>query len=97
MWGHYETFSAFASSASCIGLMAPVAAAATTSLSGAEYFAVCKVSDDETTDDQTEFEVACSYAVNDNVTIKPGFFTVEETTPNKEDDSGVVLETTFSF
>ena len=46
---------------------------------------------------QQGFEVAYSYAVNDNVTIKPGFFTVEETTPNKEDDSDVVIETTFSF
>jgi hypothetical protein len=47
--------------------------------------------------DQTGFEVSYSYAVNDNVTITPGFFTVEETTANKEDDSGVVLETAFSF
>jgi len=48
-------------------------------------------------DDQTGFEVSYSYAVNDNVTITPGFFTVEETTANKEDDTGVVLETAFSF
>jgi len=47
--------------------------------------------------DQTGFEVSYSYAVNDNVTITPGFFTIEETTANKEDDSGVVLETAFSF
>jgi len=47
--------------------------------------------------DQTGFEVSYSYAVNDNVTITPGFFTVEETTANKEDDTGVVLETAFSF
>jgi len=47
--------------------------------------------------DQTGFEVSYTYAVNDNVTITPGFFTVEETTANKEDDSGVVLETAFSF
>jgi len=50
-----------------------------------------------TADDQTGFEVSYSYAVNDNVTITPGFFTVEETTANKEDDTGVVLETAFSF
>jgi len=48
-------------------------------------------------DDQTGFEVAYSYAVNDSVTIKPGYFTIEETTAGKSDDSGVVLETTFSF
>ncbi len=47
--------------------------------------------------DQTGFEVSYSYAVNDNLTITPGFFTVEETTANKEDDTGVVLETAFSF
>jgi len=47
--------------------------------------------------DQTGFEVSYSYAVNDNVTITPGFFTVEETTANKDDDAGVVLETAFSF
>ena len=38
-----------------------------------------------------------AYALNDNVTITPGFFTVEETTAGKEDDTGVVLETAFSF
>jgi len=47
--------------------------------------------------DQTGFEVSYSYAVNDNLTITPGFFTVEETTANKEDDTGVVIETAFSF
>ena len=47
--------------------------------------------------DQTGFEVSYSYAVNDNVTITPGFFTVEETTADKDDDAGVVLETAFSF
>jgi len=48
------------------------------------------------TTDSTGFEVAYSYAVNDNVTVTPGFFTVGETTSDEE-DSGVVLETTFSF
>jgi len=47
--------------------------------------------------DQTGFEVSYTYAVNDNLTITPGFFTVEETTANKDDDNGVVLETAFSF
>jgi len=47
--------------------------------------------------DQTGFEVSYSYAVNDNLTITPGFFTVEETTANMDDDTGVVLETAFSF
>jgi len=48
------------------------------------------------TTDSTGFEVAYSYAINDNVTITPGFFSVEETT-STNDDSGVVLETAFSF
>jgi len=47
--------------------------------------------------DQTGFEVSYAYAVNDNVTITPGFFTIEETTSGAEDDTGVVVETTFSF
>jgi len=53
--------------------------------------------DGGTADDQTGFELSYSYAVNDNLTITPGFFTVEETTPNQDDDAGVVLETAFSF
>ena len=48
------------------------------------------------TSDSTGFELAYSYAVNDNVTITPGFFSVGETTSDNE-DSGVVLETAFSF
>jgi len=46
--------------------------------------------------DSTGFEVSYSYAINDNVTITPGFFTVEDTTAG-DDDSGVVVETAFSF
>ena len=53
--------------------------------------------DGGTADDQTGFELSYSYAVNDNLTITPGFFTVEETTANQDDDAGVVLETAFSF
>jgi len=45
--------------------------------------------------DTTGFEVSYSYALNDNVTITPGFFTVEDTTG--DDDSGIVVETAFSF
>ena len=54
--------------------------------------------DDDSGDDSdtTGFEVAYSYAINDNVTITPGFYTVGET-DGDEEDSGVVLETAFSF
>jgi len=46
--------------------------------------------------DSTGFEVSYTYAINDSVTITPGFFTVEDTTAG-DDDSGVVVETAFSF
>jgi len=46
--------------------------------------------------DSTGFEVSYSYAINDSVTITPGFFTVEDTSAG-DDDSGVVVETSFSF
>ena len=46
--------------------------------------------------DSTGFEVSYTYAINDGITITPGFFTVEDTTTG-DDDSGVVVETVFSF
>jgi len=46
--------------------------------------------------DSTGFEVSYTYSINDNVTITPGFFTVEDTSTG-DDDSGVVVETAFSF
>ncbi len=46
--------------------------------------------------DSTGFEVSYTYALNDSVTITPGFFTVEDTSTG-DDDSGVVVETAFSF
>tara|TARA_Y100001968_G_scaffold125200_1_gene114194 strand:- start:627 stop:1643 length:1017 start_codon:yes stop_codon:yes gene_type:complete len=53
---------------------------------------------DNSTDlDQAGFEVSYSYPVNDNFTITPGFFSVEETTADKEDDVGAVIEAVFSF
>jgi len=46
--------------------------------------------------DSTGFEVSYTYSVNDNVSITPGFFTVEDTSAG-DDDSGFVVETAFSF
>jgi len=46
--------------------------------------------------DSTGFEVSYTYSINDNVTITPGFFTVEDTSAG-DDDSGFVVETAFSF
>jgi hypothetical protein len=47
--------------------------------------------------DSTGFEVSYTYAINDNVSITPGFFTVEDTEAGADDDSGFVVETAFSF
>ncbi len=52
--------------------------------------------DGSDSEDSTGFEVSYEYSINDNVTITPGFFTVEDTGAG-DDDSGVVVETTFSF
>jgi len=52
--------------------------------------------DGNSDEDSTGFEVSYTYAINDSVTITPGFFTVEDTTAG-DDDSGVVVETAFSF
>jgi hypothetical protein len=51
--------------------------------------------DGSSTSDTSGFEVSYTYALNDSVTITPGYFTVEDTTG--QDDSGVVVETVFSF
>jgi len=45
--------------------------------------------------DVSGFEVSYSYAINDGVTISPGFFTIED--GEGEEDTGMVLETAFSF
>ena len=46
--------------------------------------------------DSTGFEVSYTYALNDNVTVTPGFFTIEDTSTG-DDETGVVIETVFSF
>ena len=51
--------------------------------------------DGSDSEDSTGFEVSYTYSLNDNVSITPGFFTVEDNTG--EDDNGVVVETVFSF
>jgi len=45
--------------------------------------------------DVSGFEVSYSYAINDGVTITPGIFTIDD--GEGEEDTGVVLETAFSF
>jgi hypothetical protein len=45
--------------------------------------------------DVSGFEVSYSYAINDGVTISPGIFTIDDGAG--EEDTGMVLETAFSF
>jgi len=45
--------------------------------------------------DTTGFELSYTYDINDNVSITPGFFTVEDVVG--DDDTGVVVETVFNF
>ena len=45
--------------------------------------------------DVSGYEISYSYAINDGVTVTPGFFTVDD--GEGEEDTGVVLETAFSF
>ena len=52
--------------------------------------------DGSDSEDSTGFEVSYTYSLNDNVTVTPGFFTVEDTSTG-DDDTGVVVETVFSF
>jgi len=52
--------------------------------------------DGSDSEDSTGFEVSYTYSLNDNVTVTPGFFTVEDTSTG-DDDTGVVVETAFSF
>ena len=52
--------------------------------------------DGSDSEDSTGFEVSYTYALNDNVTVTPGFFTIEDTSTG-DDDTGVVIETVFSF
>ena len=50
------------------------------------------------TDAQTElyqYEAAYSYAVNDGMTITPGIFITE--VDGADDQTGVILKTSFSF
>jgi len=52
--------------------------------------------DGDDDEDSNGFEISYTYALNDNMTISPGFFTIEDTSTG-DDDSGVVVETAFSF
>jgi hypothetical protein len=53
--------------------------------------------DGTSTSDQVNYEVSYTYSVTDGITITPGIFMIEETTAGSEDDTGIVVETVFSF
>ena len=59
-------------------------------------YRTASVDDDSDNTDQAGYEVSYSYAINDSVTVTPGIFSIEEN-DGTNDDSGVVLETSFSF
>jgi len=54
-----------------------------------------EVDDDNDDTDVSGYEVSYTFPINDNVSVTPGIFSVED--GNSEDDSGVVVETAFSF
>jgi len=43
------------------------------------------------------YEASYSYAINDGMTITPGVYIKEATTANTDDDTGVLVKTSFSF
>tara|TARA_Y100001968_G_scaffold222690_1_gene205435 strand:+ start:124 stop:291 length:168 start_codon:yes stop_codon:yes gene_type:complete len=51
--------------------------------------------DDSDSLDLTGFEVSYTYSLNDNISLTPGFLSVEDTSTG--DDDTVVVETVFSF
>ena len=53
------------------------------------------VDDNSDNTDITGYEVSYSYSINDGVTVTPGIFTVDD--GEGEEDTGVVVETAFSF
>jgi len=53
------------------------------------------VDSDDDDDDISGYEVSYTVDVNDNVTVSPGIFSEED--GNGEEDTGLVLETAFSF
>ena len=50
----------------------------------------------EAQEEYYQYEAAYSYAVNDGMTITPGIF-ITETAGNADDQTGVILKTSFSF
>jgi len=54
-----------------------------------------EVDDDNDDTDVSGYEVSYTFPINDNVSVTPGIFSVED--GNSEEDSGIVVETAFSF
>ena len=49
----------------------------------------------DTEEELYQYEAAYSYAVNDGMTITPGIFIKE--VANADDETGVIVKTSFSF
>ena len=51
----------------------------------------------EDTDDQLMYEAYYSYPINDGMTITPLVYTKEVSTSGVDDETGVMVKTSFSF
>ena len=51
----------------------------------------------ENVDENIAYEVFYTYNVNDSMTVTPALFIIENNTAGAEDQTGVVVKTSFSF
>ena len=51
----------------------------------------------EDTDENMAYEVFYTYNVNDSMTITPAMFILENNAAGQDDQTGVVVKTSFSF
>ena len=51
----------------------------------------------ENTEEDMAYEFFYSYNVNDSMTITPAIFILEDNDPGDDDETGVVVKTSFSF
>jgi len=52
---------------------------------------------DENTEEDMAYELFYTYNVNDSMTITPAIFILEDNDPGDDDETGVVVKTSFSF
>ena len=51
----------------------------------------------ENVDENMAYEVFYTYNVNDSMTVTPALFIIENNAAGQEDQTGVVVKTSFSF